>query len=95
MPARGAWTKGARHEHFRDRRRGGGAAQQKNGAGKVQSPEATFLAYMKKSPVERWVDSWLAARGLTKEAFDALPPDEHEALAKEMAEDLKKSGVRF
>ncbi len=70
----------------------GGGAQQKNGAGKVQSPEETFLAYMKKSPVERWVDSWLAARGLTKEEFDALPSDEHEALAKAMAEDLKKSG---
>ena len=72
----------------------GGGAQQKSGAGKAQSPEETFLAYMKKSPVERWVDSWLAARGLTKEKFDALPPDEHEALAKEMAEDLKKSGLR-
>lgn len=72
----------------------GGAAQQKSGAGKAQSPEQTFLAYMKKSPVERWVDSWLAARGLTKAEFDALPPDEREALAKEMAEDLKKSGLQ-
>jgi hypothetical protein len=73
----------------------GGTAQQKSGAGKVQSPEETFLAYMKKAPVERWVDSWLVARGLTKAEFDALPPDEREVLAKEMAEDLKKSGVRF
>ena len=69
----------------------GAAAQQKDGAGKVQSPEETFLSYMRKSPVERWVESWLAARGLTKEEFDALPPDQHEALAKEMAEDLKKA----
>lgn len=72
----------------------GGAAQQKSGAGKAPAPEETFLAYMKKSPVERWIDSWLAARGLTKEKFDALPPDEHEALAREMAEDLKKSGLQ-
>lgn len=72
----------------------GGAAQQTDGAGKVQSPEQTFLAYMKKSPIERWVDSWLAARGLTKDEFDALPPDQHEALAKEMADDLKKSGLQ-
>lgn len=71
----------------------GGAAQQKNDAGKAQSPEETFLAYMKKSPVERWVESWLAARGLTKVAFDALPPEEREALAKKMAEDLKKAGL--
>ena len=71
-----------------------GAAQRKDGAGKVQSPEETFLAYMKKSPVERWVESWLAARGLTKDEFDALPPDEREALAKELAEDLKKSGLQ-
>ena len=72
----------------------GTGAQQKSDAGKVQSPEETFLACMKKSPVERWVDSWLSARGLTKDAFDKLPPDEREALAKEMAEDLKKSGVQ-
>lgn len=70
----------------------GGAAQQKDGVGKVASPEETFLAYMKKSPVERWVENWLAARGLTKDEFDALPPDQHDALAKEMAEDLKKAG---
>jgi hypothetical protein len=69
----------------------GSTAQQKAGAGKAQSPEQTFLAYLKKSPVERWVESWLAARGLTREEFDALPPDQHEAIAKEMAEDLKKS----
>lgn len=69
----------------------GGAAQQKEGVGKIPSPEEAFLAYMKKSPVERWVENWLAARGLSKEEFDALPPDQHEALAKEMAEDLKKA----
>lgn len=69
----------------------GEAAQQKHGAGKAQSPEETFLSYMKKSPVECWIESWLASRGLTREEFDALPPDRHEALAKEMAEDLKKA----
>ncbi len=71
-----------------------GATQQKSGAGQAQSPEQTFLAYLKKSPVERWVESWLAARGLTKAEFDALPPDKREALAKEMAEDLKKAGLQ-
>lgn len=70
---------------------GGGAAQQKQGTRKVPSTEDTFLAHVKKSPVERWIENWLKARGLTKEEFDALPPDEHEALAKEMAEDLKKA----
>jgi hypothetical protein len=69
----------------------GGAAQQKQGTGKIPSPEETFLSYVKKSPVERWIENWLKARGLTKEEFDALPPDEHEALAKEMAQDLKKA----
>ncbi|HWA49171.1 MAG TPA: hypothetical protein VG742_12900 [Dongiaceae bacterium] len=69
----------------------GGTAQQKEGVGKIPSPEETFLAYMKKTPAERWVESWLAARGLTKEEFEALPPKEHEALAKEMAEDLKEA----
>lgn len=71
----------------------GGAAQHKEGAGKTQPPEETFLSYLKKSPAERWVESWLAARGLTKEEFDALPPDQHEALAKQMAEDLKKAAL--
>lgn len=69
----------------------GAAPQRKEGTGKVQSPEETFLAYVKKSPVERWIENWLKARGLTKEEFDALPPDKHDALAKEMAEDLKKA----
>lgn len=69
----------------------GGAAQQKEGAAKVSSPEETFLAYMKKTPIERWVESWLASKGLTKEEFDALPQDQHDALAKEMAEDLKEA----
>ena len=71
----------------------GGAmgAQQKAGGGAVQSPEQTFLSYVKKSPVERWIESWLAAHGLTKDAFDALPADRHDALAREMAEDLKKA----
>jgi hypothetical protein len=96
MPARDAWTKGGQGMSIPGiGGTAGGAAQQKSGAGKLQSPEQTFLAYMKKAPVERWGDSWLAARGLTKEAFDALPPGEREALAKEMAEDLKKSGARF
>jgi len=67
------------------------SALPKDDAGKVQSPEETFLSYMKKSPAERWIESWLAAHGLTKDEFDALPPDQHEALAKEMAEDLKKA----
>lgn len=69
----------------------GGAAQQKEGTSKIPSPEETFLAYMKKTPVERWVENWLKSRGLTKEEFDALPPEEHEALAREMAEELKKA----
>jgi hypothetical protein len=90
MPAENARTP---HEEWRGDRMSvtgiggptGGAAQQKSGTGTVQSPEETFLAYMKKSPVERWVESWLKARGLTKEEFDALPPTEREALAREMA----------
>ena len=69
----------------------GGAAQQKEGVGEIPSPEQTFLTYMKKTPVERWVESWLASRGLTKEEFNALPQNQHDALAKEMAEDLKQA----
>lgn len=69
----------------------GGVARQQAGARKLQTPEDTFLSYVKKSPIERWVENWLKAHGLTKAEFDALPAERHEALAKEMAEDLKKA----
>ena len=66
------------------------------GAGRARtqagtSVEQTFLDYMKKTPEQRFQEAWLAAHGLTKEEFDALPPNEREALTKLMAEDLKAS----
>lgn len=49
-----------------------------------------FLDYMSKSPEERWQEQWLSSHGLSKEAFDALPPDEKQALADKMAEEFKQ-----
>jgi hypothetical protein len=66
-----------------------GAGRPETQAGKTV--EQTFLDYMKKTPEQRFEEAWLAAHGLTKEQFDALPPDQREALTKQMAEDLKAS----
>ena len=65
------------------------SAQGSTGTTVGHSAEQTFLDFMKKTAAERLVESWLAAHGLTKEEFDALPPEQHAALAKQMAEDLK------
>ena len=47
----------------------GTAPQSKDATGKTQSPEETFLAYVKKSPVERWIESWLKALKEDKRAI--------------------------
>ncbi len=57
---------------------------------KKPDPVATFLNYMKKSAAERYVDAWLAARNLSKEALDAMPPEERKAVLKQMEEDIKR-----
>ena len=49
-----------------------------------------FLEYMSKTPEERWQEQWLKSKCLTKEQFDALPPEEQQALVDEMTEELKQ-----
>ena len=51
--------------------------------------EQQFLDYMKKSPAERMVDAWLQAHHLTRKDLEAMPPEERDAILKEMARDIK------
>ena len=51
--------------------------------------EQQFLDYMKKSPAERMVNSWLAAHHLTREDLEAMPPEKRDAILKQMAQDIK------
>lgn len=57
---------------------------------KKPDPVATFLNFMKKSAAERYVEAWLAAHNLSKEALDAMPPEQRKAVLKQMEEDIKR-----
>lgn len=48
-----------------------------------------FMNYMKKSPAERMLESWLAAHGITKEEFDAMSPKEKQALMDQMKREIE------
>jgi len=56
---------------------------------KAHSAVDDFLSYMKESPAERMMDSWLAAHGLSKESLAAMPPEKRDAVLKQMAQELK------
>jgi len=58
-------------------------------ATKTNSAAEDFLSYMKESPAERMMDSWLAAHGLSKEALAAMSPEKREAVLKQMAKELQ------
>lgn len=51
---------------------------------------AEFMAYMAKSPAEKVQDSMLKEMGLTKEEFDALPPEEQNRIAEEIARRMQE-----
>jgi hypothetical protein len=46
--------------------------------------------YLKETPAQRMVDSWLAQHHLTEKQLDAMPPKQQQAIRKQMAEDIKK-----
>ena len=54
-------------------------------------PVQVFLDYMAKTPEERYFDSFLKSKGLTEEAFEALPAEERQALMREFEELVKTS----
>ena len=49
-----------------------------------------FLDYMAKTPEERYFESFLKSKGMTKEEFEALPPEEQQALVTEFKEAVKQ-----
>ncbi len=49
-----------------------------------------FLDYMSKTPEERYFESFLKSKGMTKEEFEALPPEEKQALLKEFQEMVRE-----
>lgn len=55
----------------------------------ASNPVADFMDYMKKSPAERFQESWLSAHGISKEAFDAMPPAEKQKILAQMKQDLE------
>ena len=51
--------------------------------------EQQFFDYMKKTSAQRMVEAWLKAHHLTQKALDAMPPDQPNAIMKQMADDIK------
>ena len=51
--------------------------------------EQQFFDYMKKTPAQRMVEAWLKAHHLTQKDLDAMPPEQRNAIMKQMADDIK------
>jgi hypothetical protein len=49
----------------------------------------TFMAYMKESPAQRMIDTWLKAHGLDQAKLDAMSPQDREAVMKQMQQDIQ------
>jgi hypothetical protein len=68
--------------------RDAGAAEDAEGG----SPAVrAFLEYMAKTPEERYFETFLTAKGMTQEEFDALPAEEKRALLKDFEAYVKQS----
>lgn len=52
-----------------------------------------FLDYMSKSPEERYMEAFLAKKGLTQEQFEQLPPDQRASLLQEFAKEFKDQAL--
>ncbi len=68
------------------------AAADTGAADTVTTPTAkdTFLAYMKETPAQRMVDSWLKAHGLDQKKLDAMKPEDRDAVMKQMKDDIEQ-----
>ena len=49
-----------------------------------------FLEYMSQTPEERYLDSFLRSKGMTQADFDAMSPDDQQALLQEFKEFVKQ-----
>lgn len=52
-------------------------------------PVKEFQDYMKESPAQRMVDSWLEQHGITRQQFDAMNEADKQKLLAQMKEELK------
>jgi len=62
------------------------SASAKSAKGSAMSGADEFKAYMSKTPEERYRDSILKEMGLTEEEVEAMPPEQQQALAQEIAQ---------
>ena len=67
-----------------------GAEETTESASNDNDPVEAFLDYMSKTPEERWFDAMLAEKGLTREQYNTLPPEEKLALEIEIQEKIKE-----
>ncbi len=73
---------------------GGGSTPYIGGAPstKTAAPDAAteFLNYMKESPAQRMMDSWLQAHGLTQADLDKMKPEERDKIVQQMKQDIEE-----
>ncbi len=60
-------------------------------AAKNKQTVDAFMTYSKKSFAEKFQENWLTRRGMTKDQYDALPPEEKKAIDKQIKEDMEKA----
>ncbi len=46
--------------------------------------------YFFESPAQRMFDNWLHSHGISKEQYDAMSPEEKEAIRKKFAEEMER-----
>jgi hypothetical protein len=56
----------------------------------ASDPVQEFRNYMKETPAQRLEDSWLAAHHLTRQQYEAMSPQERQAIQQQMASELKE-----
>lgn len=65
--------------------------EESDSGGGESAAVAAFLEFMAKTPEERYLESFLKARGMTQEEFESLPPEQQKALLKEFQEYVRQS----
>lgn len=58
------------------------------------SGKKQFMDYMRQTPAERMQYTWLAQRGISKEQFDAMSPEEKQKLLNQMRQEIEQKVQR-
>lgn len=59
-------------------------------AGGTESPTEAFFKHVRKTPAEQMMEAMLKRRGLTQEQFNALPPEERQAIMEEIKKEIEE-----